>query len=610
MAITAVSVRQEELEFLTVNGVRIAYQDAGSGEPLVLVHGSWGSHHNWDPVVPGLVGPSPGGHSSTDTGAQRATASGAGTLPEDVADLAALVETPSSRRRGWSEIRSGLPSPCSSPRRGRRPAARVIVHEPPLRGLAVGGVVADELLRMVLELIAAGDHAGAAEQFVEQVASAPALGAAPGADAGDDGRQCADLPRRGARPECADVDEDALARYGGPVLVTSGGQSPPIFQPVRRLWRNCCRRPTAAIRGRGPHPARDAPRGVRRGPRVRVGSRPRRDHVRRGRRLTVGSPDGTEIAVWVEGEGPAMVLVHGSHTGPHHLRCVGGGAACRPHGVRAGPPGLRRQRRRAVYSIEREFDDVAAVVDAVAERVGGPVALWGHSYGASGAMGATALTGNVSHLVLYEPSLGLPYPTAGSTGSSSCWARATTRRRSSWCLRDVLEFTDDQIEAACVPSRMGAPGRRGADRGQGGTSGGQDGRTPAPVQPDHRPDAAAVRLGEHAGDQAGHGRRPRPRSPEPEYRCSTVTRTSRTGPTRHGRWSANRAASSSWEGSWRRVVLHREHRRGGAGRGADLGVDVLDVVLGGAAARSPAGRRSRGSTARGRPAAAPRPPGR
>ena len=37
-----------------VNGVRIAYQDVGEGEPLVLVHGSWGSQHNWDPVVPGL----------------------------------------------------------------------------------------------------------------------------------------------------------------------------------------------------------------------------------------------------------------------------------------------------------------------------------------------------------------------------------------------------------------------------------------------------------------------------------------------------------------------------------------------------------------------------
>ena len=46
----------------------------------------------------------------------------------------------------------------------------------------------------------------------------------------------------------------------------------------------------------------------------------------------------------------------------------------------------------------------------MAERVGGPVALWGHSYGASCAMGGAALTRNVHHLVLYEPSLALTFP--------------------------------------------------------------------------------------------------------------------------------------------------------------------------------------------------------
>jgi pimeloyl-ACP methyl ester carboxylesterase len=56
---------------------------------------------------------------------------------------------------------------------------------------------------------------------------------------------------------------------------------------------------------------------------------------------------------------------------------------------------------------------VAAVVEAVAARAGGPVALWGHSYGAGCAMGGAALTGAVGWLVLYEPGLGIPYP-AGS----------------------------------------------------------------------------------------------------------------------------------------------------------------------------------------------------
>ena len=38
-----------------VNGVQLRYEVVGSGEPLVLVHGSWGDHHNWDLLVPLLV---------------------------------------------------------------------------------------------------------------------------------------------------------------------------------------------------------------------------------------------------------------------------------------------------------------------------------------------------------------------------------------------------------------------------------------------------------------------------------------------------------------------------------------------------------------------------
>lgn len=56
------------------------------------------------------------------------------------------------------------------------------------------------------------------------------------------------------------------------------------------------------------------------------------------------------------------------------------------------------------YSIEQEFADVAAVVDALAE----PADLFGHSYGATVALGAAPLARNLRRLVLYEPAPGLP----------------------------------------------------------------------------------------------------------------------------------------------------------------------------------------------------------
>jgi pimeloyl-ACP methyl ester carboxylesterase len=57
----------------------------------------------------------------------------------------------------------------------------------------------------------------------------------------------------------------------------------------------------------------------------------------------------------------------------------------------------------ADYAIEREFEDVTAVVDAVGE----PVTLLGHSYGGLCSLEAALRTEAVRRLVLYEP----PIPT-------------------------------------------------------------------------------------------------------------------------------------------------------------------------------------------------------
>jgi pimeloyl-ACP methyl ester carboxylesterase len=165
-------------------------------------------------------------------------------------------------------------------------------------------------------------------------------------------------------------------------------------------------------------------------------------------RFDVRAPDDTEIAVWVEGEGPALVMVHGSlqdHTISAalvaELRAEVTTFAMDRRGFGASGDGTD-------YAIEREFEDVAAVVDAVAARVGGPVGLWGHSYGANLAMGGATLTGNVGQLILYEPSFGLAYPPG--------WIEATVEKSLAegdhdaviiHVLRDLLEFTDDQIEA-------------------------------------------------------------------------------------------------------------------------------------------------------------------
>jgi pimeloyl-ACP methyl ester carboxylesterase len=73
-------------------------------------------------------------------------------------------------------------------------------------------------------------------------------------------------------------------------------------------------------------------------------------------RWDVKSGDGGSIAVWVEGEGPPLVLMHGL-VGDVRDEFTIFAMDRRGFGASRDDPN---------YSAEREFSDVAAVVDAVA----------------------------------------------------------------------------------------------------------------------------------------------------------------------------------------------------------------------------------------------------
>ena len=182
-----------------------------------------------------------------------------------------------------------------------------------------------------------------------------------------------------------------------------------------------------------------------------------------GERFDVRSADDTSIAVWTDGNGPPLVLVHGAlndHTTDlpfiDELRETVTTFAMDRRGRGASGDGPD-------YAIEREFEDVAAVVDAVAVRTGGAVAVWGHSYGADVAMGAAALTGNVARLVLYEPGLG--FTTSDSVRDAieaidTAVAAGDLERALLTALRDIVKLTDDEIafvrEAPGWPARLAA----------------------------------------------------------------------------------------------------------------------------------------------------------
>jgi pimeloyl-ACP methyl ester carboxylesterase len=118
--------------------------------------------------------------------------------------------------------------------------------------------------------------------------------------------------------------------------------------------------------------------------------------------LEVTSRDGTPIAVWASGEGPPLLLVHG--TSGDHSRFRPLLPYLEPH---ATVYAMDRRGRGGsgdgpVYDPMREYEDVAAVVDAIADATGSPVDVYGHSQGAFCAWGAATLTTNIRRLVLFE----------------------------------------------------------------------------------------------------------------------------------------------------------------------------------------------------------------
>ena len=121
------------------------------------------------------------------------------------------------------------------------------------------------------------------------------------------------------------------------------------------------------------------------------------------RMITIQSRDGTPIACRKSGSGPPLLLVHG--TTADHTRWTSVAPAFEDKFTVFAVD--RRGRGESgdtdPYAIQREFEDVAAVIDSIT----GPVNVLGHSYGAICCLEAVLLAKNVRKLILYEP----PIPT-------------------------------------------------------------------------------------------------------------------------------------------------------------------------------------------------------
>ena len=155
-------------------------------------------------------------------------------------------------------------------------------------------------------------------------------------------------------------------------------------------------------------------------------------------------PAGVQIACQVEGEGPPLVMVHGAGSGRWSFDLV------RPHLQDRFTVWALDRRGRGdsgdanPYSLEAEFDDVAAVV-----RKAGPGALlFGHSYGGLVAAGAAARLDGLSRLAVYEGPMGGVLADEAWTARFERLVEEGDRDSAmSEFMRDVGGYTDAEIEA-------------------------------------------------------------------------------------------------------------------------------------------------------------------
>ncbi|MGH8932363.1 MAG: alpha/beta fold hydrolase [Egibacteraceae bacterium] len=225
---------------ITVNGVRLAYDEAGAGPPVVWVHGGFTDRRGADLVVPLLaeryrvIAYDRRGHSQSERWPGRQG------VDEHVNDLAALIEQLEAAPAHLLANSDGGEIALKLAVRRPELVASLCVHEPSLYGILpddpeVKRAVHDMQARLdrIIAELEQGNNEAAARQLIEAVAVGPGAWDA--------------LPEQTRRtlvhnaptwldtahdPTYGEVDVDQLAGITAPVLVTGGAHSDPADSAV------------------------------------------------------------------------------------------------------------------------------------------------------------------------------------------------------------------------------------------------------------------------------------------------------------------------------------------------------------------------------------------
>jgi pimeloyl-ACP methyl ester carboxylesterase len=222
---------------ISANDVELYYDVTGEGDPLLLVHGGWSDHHNWQAVAPGLaqsflvVAYDRRGHGQSER------ASNQGTRRDQEDDLAVLIEKLDCGPVHVAGTSFGASIAIGLAARRPELVRSLIAHEPPLISLVahdpeiqplVGQVQAT--VQSVLARLGLGDVEGGARLFVEEVALGPgAWEQLPEPLRKTMFETASAFAAEQRDPNWASMDVPEISRLQCPVLLTQGDQSPPWF---------------------------------------------------------------------------------------------------------------------------------------------------------------------------------------------------------------------------------------------------------------------------------------------------------------------------------------------------------------------------------------------
>jgi pimeloyl-ACP methyl ester carboxylesterase len=247
---------------LDVDGTGLYYEETGSGEPVVFVHGNWTEHSTWHLTVPEL----PAGlravvYDRRGSGrSQRSRERLTRRLHED--DLAAVIEALGPAPAHVVANSYGASTALGLAARRPERFLSLVAHEPPLVSVveddpAAVAAVARTAATMdaVRERVEACDPAGGAKRFVEEVALGPGgwaglpefIRATMVANAYVVAEEMRD-------PALGDIDLQALAEVEVPILLTRGDQSPDWFYGIVNRLAEAMGRDPITILGAGHNP--------------------------------------------------------------------------------------------------------------------------------------------------------------------------------------------------------------------------------------------------------------------------------------------------------------------------------------------------------------------